>query len=168
MRIFFINNEGAGYADHIEIMPGTTVDTLFQQKMPYAKPHDYLIRVNRQPVARDQVLVEGDRRQHHRHQDPGCLSQVASSSMSISRGLSVTMRRGPFIFCFYSRRRQCSMPTDHRVLLKAVQLIHRRLSRVYRICRLRHRCRSSCGTISSRPLAACIKPMPAAGTPPQR
>jgi hypothetical protein len=26
-----------------------------------AKPENYLIRVNRQPAARDQVLVEGDR-----------------------------------------------------------------------------------------------------------
>jgi sulfur carrier protein ThiS len=61
MRIFFINNLGAGFADHIEIEPGTTVGALFEQRMMYGKPADFLVRVNRQPVPSDQVLVEGDR-----------------------------------------------------------------------------------------------------------
>ena len=40
---------------------GTTLATLFLQRMPYGKPQDYLIRVNRQPVACDHVLIDGDR-----------------------------------------------------------------------------------------------------------
>ena len=61
MRMLFINNEGAGFADHIDIDPGTTVAELFAQRLPGRKPEDFLIRVNRLPVSADQVLQEGDR-----------------------------------------------------------------------------------------------------------
>lgn len=61
MRILWINNDGAGFADYITVPEAVTVQDLFNQRMPGAKPHDYLIRVNRQPVAADQVLHEGDR-----------------------------------------------------------------------------------------------------------
>ena len=61
MKVLFINNSGAGFAQHIEVEPGTTVEKLFAQKLPSAKACDYLIRVNRLPAASDQILVEGDR-----------------------------------------------------------------------------------------------------------
>lgn len=61
MRILFVNNDGGGFADYIEVADGTTVQTLFAQQISHGKPEDYLIRVNRQPVTRDQVLQEGDR-----------------------------------------------------------------------------------------------------------
>ncbi len=61
MRLLVINNDGAGFADYVEVEPGITVDKLFSQQMAGRKPEDYLIRVNRQPVPRDQVLQEGDR-----------------------------------------------------------------------------------------------------------
>ena len=61
MKILFLNNQGAGFADYLEIEPATTVDKLFTQQMAGCKADDYLIRVNRQPVARDYVLQEGDR-----------------------------------------------------------------------------------------------------------
>ena len=60
MRILFINNSGAGFADYVEVPQGTTVAEFFTQRSQGA-PEDYLIRVNRQNVARDQVLQEGDR-----------------------------------------------------------------------------------------------------------
>ena len=60
MKILFINNQGGGFADHIQVPDGTTVRALFDEKIG-GKPADYLIRVNRQPAAADQVLVEGDR-----------------------------------------------------------------------------------------------------------
>jgi hypothetical protein len=56
-----INNDGGGFADHIEVEAGETVQQLFQRQIPYGKSRDYLIRVNRQPTAPDQVLQEGDR-----------------------------------------------------------------------------------------------------------
>ena len=61
MKILFINNDGAGFADYIELPHGTMVHELFASRMGSAKPDDYLIRVNRQPAPRDQVLCEGDR-----------------------------------------------------------------------------------------------------------
>ena len=61
MQVLFINNDGGGFADHIEIADGTTVEQLFQQRVPHGKPADYLIRVNRQPTSRDAVLQSGDR-----------------------------------------------------------------------------------------------------------
>ena len=61
MRILFINNDGGGFADHIDVPGGSTVEQLFAKQMPGARPQNYLIRVNRQPVAAGQVLLEGDR-----------------------------------------------------------------------------------------------------------
>lgn len=61
MRVTFLNNEGAGFADAIEVEPGTTAQKLFTDKLPGRSPQDYLIRVNRLPVTADQVLVDGDR-----------------------------------------------------------------------------------------------------------
>jgi sulfur carrier protein ThiS len=60
MRILFINNDGSGFADHIEIAEGTTITAFFEQRAK-GGPRDYLIRVNRQPVASDYVLQPGDR-----------------------------------------------------------------------------------------------------------
>jgi len=56
----YINNDGGGFADHIEVTEGTTVQRFFDDRVG-GKAGDYLIRVNRQPVSRDQVLQEGDR-----------------------------------------------------------------------------------------------------------
>ena len=61
MRILFIDNQGGGFADYLNINAGTTVQQFFKEKMHDCGPDDYLIRVNRQPVARDYVLQEGDR-----------------------------------------------------------------------------------------------------------
>jgi sulfur carrier protein ThiS len=61
MKILFINNDGGGYADYVEVQDRTTVEALFARQLPHAKSEDYLIRVNRQPVARDYALQEGDR-----------------------------------------------------------------------------------------------------------
>jgi hypothetical protein len=61
MKVLFINNDGGGFADHIDVHDGMTVRQLFQQQVGSGKPDNYLIRVNRQPVASDQVLHEGDR-----------------------------------------------------------------------------------------------------------
>ena len=61
MKIMFINNEGSGFADYVDIAHGTTVRELFERKLGHQKPDQFLIRVNRQPVPSDQVLCEGDR-----------------------------------------------------------------------------------------------------------
>ena len=61
MRILFINNSGGGFADYVTATEGTTVEKFFDDKMTGERAEDHLIRVNRQPVARDYVLQEGDR-----------------------------------------------------------------------------------------------------------
>jgi len=60
MNILFINNHGGGFADHIDVPTGTTVRALFEERIG-GKPADFLIRVNRQPAAAEQILQEGDR-----------------------------------------------------------------------------------------------------------
>jgi len=61
MQIFFINADGGGFADHVQVAEGTRVDQFFKERMPDRRPEDYLIRVNRQPAPADQALHEGDR-----------------------------------------------------------------------------------------------------------
>ena len=61
MKILFINNDGGGYADYLDLPHGTTVRELFERQMHQAKAENYLIRVDRQAAARDQVLVDGNR-----------------------------------------------------------------------------------------------------------
>ena len=61
ISILFINNDGAGFADHVEVSEGTTIEQFLAARMPGRKADDLLIRVNRQPVAREQVLQDGDR-----------------------------------------------------------------------------------------------------------
>ena len=60
-RILFVNNDGGGFADYLNVDAGTTVENFFQEQLPDRKAGDFLIRVNRQPVARDYVLADGDR-----------------------------------------------------------------------------------------------------------
>lgn len=61
MRVLLINNDGGGYCDYVDVAPDTNVDQFFEQHIKGGKPSDYLIRINRLPVARDQVLQENDR-----------------------------------------------------------------------------------------------------------
>ena len=61
MRILYINNQGGGYADFINVEEGTTIDKLFKGKMSCENAENYLIRVNRQPVPKDYCLKENDR-----------------------------------------------------------------------------------------------------------
>jgi hypothetical protein len=61
MRIFFINHHGGGFADYLDVAEGTTVAQLFKERIHCGDPANYLIRVDRQPAAADEVLREGQR-----------------------------------------------------------------------------------------------------------
>ena len=61
IRCLYVNNDGGGFADYVEVNVGTTVEQFFAERIPNGKPQDYLIRVNRLPVAANQVLQDGDR-----------------------------------------------------------------------------------------------------------
>ncbi len=52
MKILYINVDGAGFADHIEIEEGTTIAKLFSQRLPNGPSRGHLIRVNRQSAPR--------------------------------------------------------------------------------------------------------------------
>lgn len=60
MRVLYVNNDGGGFADHIDVSEGTTVEQFFLDRAS-GSPHDYLIRVNRQVTSAGQVLQDGDR-----------------------------------------------------------------------------------------------------------
>ncbi len=61
MHVLLINNDGGGFADHVEVAEGTSVLQLFSKHLPTRRPEDFLVRVNRQPAARDEPLKPGDR-----------------------------------------------------------------------------------------------------------
>lgn len=61
MKILYINNDGGGFAHHVEIEAGTTVSRFFKDRVERGSPADYLIRVNRQPAVAEQLLEENDR-----------------------------------------------------------------------------------------------------------
>lgn len=61
MKLLYINNDGGGFADYVDADEGSTVEKFFAERVPHGKSQDYLIRVNRQPAAADQMLHEGDR-----------------------------------------------------------------------------------------------------------
>jgi hypothetical protein len=61
MRIMVINTDGGGFADYVEVASGVTVEQIVQTQIGRVPAQNYLIRVNRLPAPRDQVLVENDR-----------------------------------------------------------------------------------------------------------
>ena len=46
MKVLFIDNQGGGFADYLEISQGTTVEQFFSDKMAGRKPNDYLITIH--------------------------------------------------------------------------------------------------------------------------
>lgn len=60
LQVLFINNDGAGFADKVDIDPDTTITRFFENHMD-GNPADYLIRVNREAVESNFVLRDGDR-----------------------------------------------------------------------------------------------------------
>ncbi|KKN65994.1 hypothetical protein LCGC14_0475860 [marine sediment metagenome] len=62
IRVRFINNDGGGFADDVEVSEGTTLGTLFAQQIPeHSKPENYLIRCNREPASASYVLQNLDK-----------------------------------------------------------------------------------------------------------
>ena len=61
MKIMYINNNGGGFADFVDVEEGTTVAVFFSQKLPDHSPEDYLIRVNREIAPKQHILQEDDR-----------------------------------------------------------------------------------------------------------
>jgi sulfur carrier protein ThiS len=58
--VFFVNNDGGGFADNVTVEAGTTISDLFAKKVG-GTAANYKIRVNGQPVQGDYLLQMGDR-----------------------------------------------------------------------------------------------------------
>lgn len=57
MRITFSNHVGSGFADHVSVDPGTTIEEFFKSKFGGdADPNDYTFRVDGRPVTSWRVL----------------------------------------------------------------------------------------------------------------
>jgi methionine aminopeptidase len=61
MKVLFVNNDGGGYADYVETESNMSIGEFVAHHLPGRTASDQMIRVNRQPVARDYVLQDGDR-----------------------------------------------------------------------------------------------------------
>ena len=58
MRILFINNDGGGFASHIEVAEGTTVAQLFEKQLPGREAGDYLIPAAEGAIGEDHIRAE--------------------------------------------------------------------------------------------------------------
>ena len=60
MRIKFTSNQGAGYAQTLNVTDGMTVSEFLKEQVPGFNPDNHVIRVNRNVASADQRLYEGD------------------------------------------------------------------------------------------------------------
>ena len=61
MKVTYINNEGGGFAEEVDVADGTKIVDFFAQKMGKdLSVGDYQIHVNRMPVPASRALVHGD------------------------------------------------------------------------------------------------------------
>lgn len=60
-KVLFINNDGGGFAQYVELSENMTVEQFFKDQMGDVKSSDYLIKVNREPVVANRVLEDNDR-----------------------------------------------------------------------------------------------------------
>lgn len=61
MRVNFINNDGGGFADKVEVGYATTVKDFFSEHMGDASASKYRIKVNGAPARPEQELQDGDK-----------------------------------------------------------------------------------------------------------
>ena len=60
-NILLVNNDGSGFANHVDVAEGTTAAQLFSERMPDREAGDFLIKVNREQVQADYVLQDDDK-----------------------------------------------------------------------------------------------------------
>lgn len=59
MKVLFLSNENGGFAEYVEIEEGTTVSEFLENRDLVAT--SYNIRVNREEVSSDHILLDGSR-----------------------------------------------------------------------------------------------------------
>ena len=61
IRIYMTNSSGGGFADYITVPYGTTIGSLFEEKVG-GNPKSYTIRLNsNKDISSTRILEEGDR-----------------------------------------------------------------------------------------------------------
>lgn len=60
ISILYINNDGGGFAEYVDAPEGQTIGEFFSARIG-GESEKSMIRVNRQPVAKDYVLQPRDR-----------------------------------------------------------------------------------------------------------
>ena len=99
MKIFYLNNDGGGFADHVDIAEGTTVGAFFAERVPHGKAQG-LPDPRQSPAGGRRPGVAGGRSgEFHAHQNPrsagvslhssprgpaGCANKRAGGSSSFS------------------------------------------------------------------------------------
>lgn len=61
INIVYVNNDGGGFAEPRQVLPGTNLSTFFSTVLPGRDPSKFLIRVNRLAQSGTYVLQENDR-----------------------------------------------------------------------------------------------------------
>jgi len=61
MKIRYLNNDGGGFADEVDVVDGTTVGEFVTEQLRGKSPSNFLIRVNRDEATSNQVLQDLDR-----------------------------------------------------------------------------------------------------------
>lgn len=61
VQVFYINNNGGGFADKVDCPDGETVGEFFNRNMRGQSAASFLIRLNRAECAVGDVMHEGDR-----------------------------------------------------------------------------------------------------------
>lgn len=74
MRILYINQDGSSYGNYEQVRDRTTVAQFVSEKTGGKSSDNYVIRVNSQIVAAEQVLCEGDRLSLTPKKVPGAMS----------------------------------------------------------------------------------------------
>lgn len=61
MKILYLNNDGGGFADEVDVADGMTAEAFVVEQLRGKSVDHFLIRVNRNEVVANQVLQDGDR-----------------------------------------------------------------------------------------------------------
>jgi len=61
IKVLLVDNDGSGFANHVEIDEGLTVAQFVALRRPDEDPSSFLVRVNREEVAGDYVLSPSDK-----------------------------------------------------------------------------------------------------------
>ena len=82
-RVYFINNDGQGFSNTVELQPGETYEKLLARQ-GITDPSKYHIRVNGQPVAALEQAQDGDRVVALQRAGETCLSSEVRNDAKIT------------------------------------------------------------------------------------